>query len=277
MRNLEILVLSDLHLGTYGSRANQLLQYLKSVSPKHVILNGDLIDFWQLRPGFWPQSHTAVIEHVLMWLKSGVRVDYICGNHDETLRRFLGFTHGNLSILNELVLEQNGKKVWFTHGDLFDGSMENKRLAKWGGRWYDRSIYWNDQLNRLLLKVGLKPVQISKSLKDGVKRMVNKKHKWEETAAEAAVNNGYDLLVVGHIHKPEIREIQTTNGRVLYLNSGDWMENLSSLEYQEGKWTLYRHGKPLPETFQEAAPSKQYSPVDEVLTKLLSELGVPAN
>lgn len=275
MRNLDILVLSDVHLGTYGSRADELLRYLNSISPQRVILNGDLIDFWQFKPNFWPASHMAVIQHLLGWAQAGVQVDYICGNHDEIMRRFVGYTQGKLSILNDIYLEQNGKKLWLTHGDCFDDSMKNKRLAQWGGRWYDRSIRANDLLNRVLGKFGIRPLQISKSLKDGVKRMVNKKHNWEEKAANAALAGGFDMLVVGHIHKPEMREITTQNGSLLYLNSGDWMENLTSLEYHEGRWTLYAYD----ESKLDELPARPQVPVnsfklDEAFVKMLSELGV---
>lgn len=240
-RSLDLLVLSDVHLGTHGSQAEALLHYLRGIQPGRVILNGDLIDIWQFRKSFFPASHMAVIQHILGWAKEGIPVDYVCGNHDEFMRRFVGFRIGGLSVVNHVVLEQDGKRVWVFHGDAFDASMKMKWLAKWGGRWYDRSIRLNKLLNRLLVRMGMRPIQISKSLKDGVKSIVKKKHNWEDIAANAAINAGYDTLVVGHIHKPEMREIATANGSVLYLNSGDWLENLTSLEYNEGRWELYRH------------------------------------
>lgn len=240
-RHIDLVVLSDVHLGTHGSRAEELLRYLRSISPKRVILNGDMIDFWQFRPSYWPTSHMAVVRLLMHWLRDGVQIDYICGNHDELMRRFLNFTYGKFSILNHVVLEQNGKRVWVFHGDAFDKSMGKKWLAKWGGRWYDRTIRMNKALNRLLIRMGRRPRQISKAIKDWVKGLVKKKHNWEEIAANAAIEKGYDMVVVGHIHKPEMREISTEKGSVMYLNSGDWMENLTSLEYHEGRWTLFKY------------------------------------
>jgi UDP-2,3-diacylglucosamine pyrophosphatase LpxH len=272
-RKVELVVLSDVHLGTYGSRADELLKYLQSIAPERLILNGDLIDFWQFKKSFWPSNHTAIIKHIMGLLREGVRVDYICGNHDELMRRYLGFELGTFSILNHVMLEQNGKKVWVLHGDAFDGAMHKKWLAKWGGRWYDRTIRINKWINRWLVRMGGRPRQISKSIKDGVKSIVKKKHNWEEIAANAALEKGYNMVVMGHIHKPEIREFNTEKGSVMYLNSGDWMENLTSLEYQDGRWTLFQYKE---EAFAAApAPVVEENLTDDLTFALmLKEFGM---
>jgi UDP-2,3-diacylglucosamine pyrophosphatase LpxH len=274
-RKVDLVVLSDVHLGTHGSRADELLKYLRSISPGRLILNGDFIDFWQFRPRFWPANHTALIKHLMGLLKEGVQIDYICGNHDELMRRYLGFEMGKFSILNHLILEQNGKKVWVFHGDVFDKSMNNKWLAKWGGRWYDRTIRLNKILNRFLVKCGMRPRFISKAIKDWVKGLVKKKHNWEEIAANAAIEKGYDMVVVGHIHKPEMREIATQKGQVMYLNSGDWMENLTSLEYHEGRWTMYRYEEKAFAAVPEMSPVTEEALTDDVTFALmLREFGM---
>jgi UDP-2,3-diacylglucosamine pyrophosphatase LpxH len=274
-RKIDLVVLSDVHLGTHGSRADELLKYLRSISPKRIILNGDMIDFWQFRKHFWPKNHTAIIRHFMQWLKEGVQVDYICGNHDELMRRYLGFEIGTFSILNHVVLEQNGKKVWVFHGDAFDKAMHKKWLAKWGGRWYDRTIRINKVINAITAKFGGRPRYISKAIKDWVKGLVKKKHNWEEIAANAAIDKGYDIVVVGHIHKPEMREIVTSKGSVMYLNSGDWMENLTSLEYHEGKWTMFRYDAAAFETQPEhvAAPEEDLTD-DLTFALMLQEFGM---
>jgi UDP-2,3-diacylglucosamine pyrophosphatase LpxH len=276
-RKIDLVVLSDVHLGTHGSRADELLKYLRSISPKRVILNGDIIDIWQFRKHFWPKNHTAIVRHIMQLLREGVQVDYICGNHDELMRRYLGFEIGKFSILNHVVLEQNDKKVWVFHGDVFDKSMGKKWPAKWGGRWYDRTIRMNKVLNRLTGKFGGRPRYISKAIKDWVKGLVKKKHNWEDIAANAAIAKGYDMVVVGHIHKPEMREITTDKGSVMYLNSGDWMENLTSLEYNEGKWTLYRYAEEAfaPQPEQVAATEEDLTD-DLTFALMLQEFGMAA-
>lgn len=274
-RNIDLVVLSDVHLGTHGSRADELLKYLRSINPKHVILNGDMIDIWQFRKHFWPQNHTAILRHFMHWLRDGVKVDYICGNHDELMRRYLGLELGGFSILNHVVLEQAGKKVWVFHGDAFDKSMGHKWLAKWGGRWYDRSIRINKWLNKLFVLFGGRPRYISKAIKDWVKGIVKKKHNWEEVAANAAIDRGYDMVVVGHIHKPEMREITTDKGSVMYLNSGDWMENLTSLEYHDGRWTLFQYKEEAFSVAPEVVPTIEDNITDDLTFALmLREFGM---
>ncbi|MFM2375184.1 MAG: hypothetical protein RLZZ165_281 [Bacteroidota bacterium] len=270
--------MSDVHLGTHGCRADELLKYLRSISPERVILNGDLIDIWQFSKRFWPKSHTAILQHFVQLLKAGVRVDYICGNHDELMRRYLGFQLGGFSILNHVTLEQNGKKVWVFHGDAFDQSMNHKWLAKWGGRWYDRAIRLNKMLNWILARFGGRPRHISKEIKGWVKGIVKKKYHWEEVAANAAIGNGYDAVVVGHIHKPEIRDITTVKGNVSYLNSGDWVESLTSLEYSEGQWSLFRyHEEAFAASREAGAPAMEELAEDVNFALLLGELGLAAS
>lgn len=274
-RKVDLVVLSDVHLGTHGSRADELMKYLRSIAPSRLILNGDMIDFWQFSKRYWPATHTSVLRHIMGLLREGVQIDYICGNHDELMRRYLGFEYGKFSILNHLVLEQNGKRVWVFHGDVFDKSMGKKWLAKWGGRWYDRTIRINKLVNRLLVKFGGRPRQISKAIKDWVKGFVKKKHNWEDLAANAAIEKGYDMVVVGHIHKPEMREITTERGSVMYLNSGDWMENLTSLEYHEGRWTLFKYQEECFSTASEAAPATEDALTDDITFALmLREFGM---
>src|SRR5687768_5218038 len=112
-RKVDILVLSDIHLGTYGCRAKELLCYLKSIKPGIVVLNGDIIDIWQFSKRFWPQSHMKVVSHIMDWIGKGKKVYYIPGNHDEMIRRFAGFKMGSFRIVNKLVLAlEQEQKAW---------------------------------------------------------------------------------------------------------------------------------------------------------------------
>jgi UDP-2,3-diacylglucosamine pyrophosphatase LpxH len=133
-RKVEIAVISDVHLGTYGCHAKQLLTYLNSIEPKKLILNGDIIDIWQFKKRYFPKSHLSVIKKIMDFASNGVEVIYITGNHDEMLRKFADTSIGNISIVNKLVLNLDGKRAWFFHGDVFDISIQNaKWLAKLGG------------------------------------------------------------------------------------------------------------------------------------------------
>lgn len=145
---MDILVISDVHLGTYGCQSKALLNYLNSIKPKRVILNGDIIDMWQFSKKYWPKSHMKVIQKIIKWVSQGVKVHYITGNHDELLRKFAGFKMGSLVIENKLLLELDGKKVWIFHGDVFDVTMNHaKWLTRLGSHGYDLLILINTLVN----------------------------------------------------------------------------------------------------------------------------------
>jgi len=242
-RHVELVVISDVHLGTYGCRAKELLHYLKSIKPKIVVLNGDIIDIWQFNKSYWPKSHMKVIKHLMNWLSKGVKVYYITGNHDEMLRKFEGFKMGSFQILNKLIIElDNQEKAWIFHGDVFDVTMQHSKwLAKLGAIGYDTLIIINSLANWIsetIFKRG--KISFSKKIKNSVKGAVKFINGFEETAAEIGISNNYHYVVCGHIHQPEIRKIEHTHGSIMYLNSGDWIENLTALEYHKGEWDLFR-------------------------------------
>ena len=242
-RKLDILVLSDVHLGTYGCHATELLHYLKTVKPKIVILNGDIIDIWQFSKRYWPKAHMKVIKQIMHWMSKGVKIYYITGNHDEMLRKFVGFKMGSLQIVNKVILQlDNGKKAWFFHGDVFDVTMQHSKwLAKMGAMGYDTLILINRLVNFISEKVFNKgKLSLSKKIKNSVKTAVKFINSFEQTAADIAIGNQYEYVVCGHIHQPEMREISNQYGKTMYLNSGDWIENLTSLEYVNNEWTVYR-------------------------------------
>ena len=241
-REVDIVVISDIHLGTYGCHAKELLQYLKSIKPKKVILNGDIIDIWQFSKRYWPKSHMQVVKHIMGLISNGVKVYYITGNHDELLRKFVGFKLGSFSILNKYVLKINGKRAWIFHGDVFDVTMQHSKwLAKLGAIGYDILILINRAVNFFFIKLGSGPVSMSKKIKNSVKSAVKFINNFEQTAADIAISNEYDYVVCGHIHQPEIKTIANKEGEVIYLNSGDWVENLTALECTRGVWDMYRY------------------------------------
>ena len=243
-RNVELVVLSDIHLGTSGCQAGELLKYLKSIKPKTLILNGDIIDIWQFKKRFFPKAHLKVIKHLIGLASDKCTVYYITGNHDEMFRKFNGMKIGKLRILNDLKLNLNGKIVWFFHGDVFDVVMQySKWLAKLGAIGYDSLIWMNTKVNWIGRLLNFEPVSFSKRIKESVKGAVKYINAFENTAAIVAARKGIDYIVCGHIHHPEMRSIQVEDHTVNYLNSGDWIENLTSLEYNVGKWQIFNYRK----------------------------------
>jgi UDP-2,3-diacylglucosamine pyrophosphatase LpxH len=243
-RKIQVAVISDVHMGTYGCHSKELLQYLKSIEPEILILNGDIIDIWQFSKNYWPKSHTHVLNQILKMIGQGVKVYYITGNHDELLRRFTDFKLGDFVLTNKVILELDGKKTWFFHGDVFDVTMKNSKwLARLGGKGYDLLIMINQALNFVLEYFGKERISFSKKVKDSVKKAVKYISDFEATAAEMAIYHGYDYVICGHIHQPNHKIYETEHGKVTYLNSGDWVENLTALEYHEKEWTIYKYHK----------------------------------
>lgn len=273
-RAVEIVVISDVHLGTYGCHAKELIKYLKSIEPKKVILNGDIIDVWQFSKRYWPKSHMKVIKLIMEWVTQGVNVYYVTGNHDEMLRKFVGFQMGSFSIVNKVVLNLKGKKAWFFHGDVFDITMKHSKwIAKLGAVGYDFLIVLNRVINYLSVKLGQEPISMSKKIKNSVKSAIKFIDNFEHVVADIAIQNNYDYVVCGHIHQPEIKTISRPEGEVVYLNSGDWVENLTALEYYEGHWHLYQYANDLviKNTVEETFEKEDVLETSELFQNLVRE------
>jgi UDP-2,3-diacylglucosamine pyrophosphatase LpxH len=244
-RKIPLVVLSDVHLGTYGCQAKELLQYLKSIQPKMLVLNGDIIDMWSFSKRYFPASHMNVLRHIIKMSNQGTRVVYITGNHDEALRKYTDFILGNFELVDKLILDLDGKKTWIFHGDVFDSSTKGyaKILAKLGGKGYDLLILINSFINWFLVLLGKEKRSYSKRIKDSVKKAVSFVSNFETTAAEIAIQKKCSYVVCGHIHKPQMKEVENEHGKVTYLNSGDWVENLTALEYKKEQWSIYQYKK----------------------------------
>lgn len=241
-RKIELAVISDVHLGTYGCHADELIAYLNSIQPKKLVLNGDIIDIWQFSKRYFPPSHLKVLKKLIGMASRGTEVFYITGNHDEMLRKFTPTSMGNFKILNKLVLTLDGKKAWIFHGDVFDISIQKaKWLAKMGGYGYDLLILINSFINWCLLKMGREKYSLSKRIKNSVKGAVKYINNFENVAAELAIENNYDYVICGHIHQPKKEIFENAQGKTMYLNSGDWVENLTALEYSFKRWRIYQY------------------------------------
>ncbi len=274
-RSVELVVISDVHLGTFGCHANELIQYLRSILPKTLVLNGDIIDIWQFSKRYFPQSHMQVIKEIFSLLSLGTRVVYITGNHDEIMRRYSDLTIGQLELTDKLILELDGKVTWIFHGDVFDRTTRGsaKVIAKLGGYGYDLLILLNRAINHVMSMLGKEKMSLSKQVKNGVKKAVSWINNFEQTAAELAIENKYDYVICGHIHQPQQREITTEKGCVTYLNSGDWIENLTSLEYEAGKWTIYHYDEnemPMLEKRTKVVPLSKVLSVENLVSQQIA-------
>ncbi|WP_374569319.1 UDP-2,3-diacylglucosamine diphosphatase [Ideonella sp.] len=230
--------ISDIHLGTPGCQAHALLEFLKSTESETLYLVGDIIDGWQLRRGwYWPQAHNDVVQKLLRKVRKGTRVVFVPGNHDEFARKYLGHSFGGVEVVEDCVHETaDGRRLWVTHGDLFDGVIQcAKWLAYVGDSLYEFTLKLNRHLNRMRARLGLPYWSLSKYLKLKVKRAVSYVSDFEAAVAREARKRGVHGVVCGHIHHAELREIDG----MLYANDGDWVESLTALaEHADGRLEL---------------------------------------
>ena len=236
---------SDVHLGTAGCQAHFLLDFLKHNESDTLYLVGDIIDGWQLRKGwYWPQAHNDVVQKIMRKARKGTRVIYVPGNHDEAARQFNGLAFGDIEVHEDFVhVTATGRRLWVTHGDLFDSVMQHARwLAYVGDSLYTVILALNRYFNQIRIRCGFSYWSLSQFLKHQVKNAVSYINSFERAMIEEARHRGCEGVICGHIHKAEIREI---DGQ-LYCNDGDWVESLSALvETLEGElkivyWTELR-------------------------------------
>ncbi|HZK64002.1 MAG TPA: UDP-2,3-diacylglucosamine diphosphatase [Puia sp.] len=242
-RPIDVVVLSDIHLGTFGCKAKELLNYLRSIQPGVLILNGDIIDGWQFSKRFFPSAHMQVIQEIVQFVSGGTRVFYITGNHDEMLRRFADLRVGNFTLTDKLVLEIDRQLVWIFHGDVFDNTTKGgaRVIAKLGSCGYGLLILFNRFLNGILAACGQERVSISKKIMQGVNKAVAKINDLGQIATDLAIKKKYDYVICGHVHQPMKKTVESAEGKVVYLNSGDWVENMTALEYTPGEWKIFRY------------------------------------
>jgi UDP-2,3-diacylglucosamine pyrophosphatase LpxH len=259
--------ISDLHLGTPGCRADALLDFLRQVECERLYLVGDIIDGWQLRRSwYWPQAHNDVVQKLLRKARKGTRVIYVPGNHDEFARRYAHLHFGGVEVVEDFVhVTADGRRLWVTHGDLFDGVVQcAKWLAHLGDALYTVALQLNRHLNSMRARLGLPYWSLSKYLKLKVKRAVSYVSDFETAVAREARRRGVDGVVCGHIHHAEMRRIDG----VLYCNDGDWVESLTALvEHADGRLALLDFSRPesLPSELSEQPWSASPEPAAQPL------------
>jgi UDP-2,3-diacylglucosamine pyrophosphatase LpxH len=239
--DVEVAVISDIHLGTMACNATALLEYLKSIAPKMLVLNGDIIDAWRFSRNYFPKSQLKIVRHLIKMMEKGTRIYYIAGNHDEILRKFVHTRSGRFKIVNQLMLKLGSEKVWFIHGDVFDSVISRLRwFSKMGAAVYGFITLVNLALNFLFKSEG-KKLNIYKNRASGFNS--ENISRFETRVATEAIRRGVQTVVCGHTHIPADKNIRLGNAGVRYLNCGDWVENNTSLEFREGEWRLCHFSK----------------------------------
>ncbi len=237
-RSYRAVFISDIHLGTAGCQADALLDFLRHHPSEYLYLVGDIVDGWQLRRRwFWPQLHNDVVQKLLRRARKGCKVVFIPGNHDEFARAFAGHQFGGIEVRTDAVhTTADGRSLWITHGDYFDGVIQcAKWLAYLGDNLYEFTLKLNRYLNGFRARLGLPYWSLSAYLKNTVKSALNYVTDFEVAVATEARSRGHHGVVCGHIHRAEMRDINGT----LYCNDGDWVESRTALvEHMDGRLEL---------------------------------------
>lgn len=234
--------ISDLHLGTPGCQAHALLDFLRDTECETLYLVGDIVDGWQLkRSWYWPQAHNDVVQKLMRKARKGTRVVFVPGNHDEFARRYVAHNFGGIDVVEDAMhVTADGRRLWVTHGDYFDGVIQCARwLAYLGDQAYEFVLKVSRFLNVARARLGLPYWSLSRYLKFKVKRAVSYVNDFEVAVAREAKKRGADGVVCGHIHHAEIRLVEG----VLYCNDGDWVESLTALvEHHDGRLEIIDRG-----------------------------------
>lgn len=239
-RKLQAAVISDVHLGTFNSKANELYSYLKTIQPEILVLNGDIVDVWRFSRRYFPTSHVRVLRYLFKMAEKGTKIIFIPGNHDEVGRRFTGIDFGHFQIDNKVVLDIEGKSTWIFHGDVFDVVMHHSKwLAKMGSVGYGILAGINKLVNSFLVFFGGSPISLAGKVKDKVKGgQKNTVSNFESMVSRLGIRKGYHYVICGHIHRPAKKRIKSPAGAITYLNSGDWVDNMTALEFENDDWHL---------------------------------------
>ena len=238
-RDLDVVILSDIHLGTADCQAEALLNYLRDIRPETLILNGDIVHMSH-RKKIFPAMQMKVIDEILQLSMKGTSVYLITGNRDDELRRFSPFTAGNFKLRDKLVLQLKGKQYWIFHGDIFDLSGAiTPWLVQWGSNSYRYLLRANRWVNHFRKSIGKPEMSLSTKLRKWPLKAKRYIDHFESQALRLAKEQGYDYVICGHTHQPVIRNLDG----VTYMNSGDWVENMTALEFNFGKWKLYRYNR----------------------------------
>lgn len=236
-RPVDLVVISDVHLGTRDCKAEQLDAYLADLAPKELVLNGDIVDLREAWRGYWPASHSGVMRRLMDFAERGIPVHYVTGNHDEVLRRFSPFATGHFRLCDHVERDLDGRKTWIVHGDAIEHQVPIPRLVRKAGCVLYHAAR---RLERLSVRCGLGDPGLVKAMKSSERASAHIA-RYEDACVRAARLGGFDAIVTGHIHVPNLRSVaHADGGEVLYANSGDWVDSMSALEWHGGAWQLRR-------------------------------------
>ena len=232
--------LSDVHLGTLSSRADELLGLIAATDAARIYLVGDIVDLKRMksRPRF-PDLHRRVVAEFARLAARGIEVVFIPGNHDHEFRALAGREIAGIPVALEAVhVRPNGERLLVTHGDLLDGRIRaGTNLEKFAAAAYLLLTEADVFLNRWRRVFGCDYLSLSAGIKKRLGGAQEYIRRFERVAVDYARERGFDGIVCGHIHRPNLCRIDGC----LYANDGDWVEHGTALaETHDGGLEIIR-------------------------------------
>lgn len=236
MADRPVYLASDVHLGAIPSpREQAFLSWLGGLGEvaSHVVINGDLFDFWfEYRRGV-PRGYEAVLGILSELVRGGVPVTLMGGNHDWWGGRYLREEIGVEFLQDPVVRDLAGFRTFLAHGDGLGKGDLGYRLLK---------LVLRGRLTRSAFAL-LGP-DLGGRIAGGVSKT---EHRWGEptrgdlersealeawAVSKLEASPELDLVVLGHTHIPLVREVAP--GR-WYVNAGDWVHHASYLVLEEAE------------------------------------------
>jgi len=240
-RKLDISIISDAHLGSYACHARELLRYLKSISPDILILNGDFVNPDKVRKNQLPEEHNWIIQEVIQMTSTGTKVYYVNQNQEKIEQYLTAFTNRQIHFRESLELYLKGKKYWIFHGASVAAQLNLPFVMKPGGKFYSLLLHGNRTIKQWRQRLIGQQYSQNGLVHRGMKKSMQLIKSFEDRVVKLAQQKGYDYIVCGHIHEPAIKKVGKESQTVTYMNAGDWVENLTALEYRFSKWKLYHY------------------------------------
>jgi UDP-2,3-diacylglucosamine pyrophosphatase LpxH len=242
--------ISDLHLGARECQAGEIADFLRRVEMEELYLVGDIVDLWNMRRGiYWPAAHHEVLKLIMEKARRGTRVVYVPGNHDELARSLVGSMLAGIEVHEECIhVTRDGQRLLVIHGDAFDAAVRFSPLLKATGcALYSVILFGGRGVNLVRRLMGLPRWSLVTWLKSRVGNAMAYVQRFEQVAAREAAARGFDGIVCGHIHRPQMARIEG----VLYCNDGDWVEHCTALvEDRNGVLSIWEQraalAQPLP-------------------------------
>lgn len=260
-------VISNIHLGAEACRADALRAYLSSISPKILVLNGRVLESQDPSPSAFPSRHYRIFKKLLSMASAGTKIYFVYPNQDTIFRAFKDKGLENIYFTKNLVLDLDGKRAWFTHGDFLESSLFSKKWVHWMGTGRLRILAGIIRLkNKVFNLIGKPPKGAPTHSDSDYGNRLKKDRTLRETTVKLAVGRGCEYLICGSPHRLSNLWLDTSIGKCQYLSAGDWIENLTALEYNFKRWKSYRYSEDKLSPFFADEDLKQMNE-EEILSK----------